>query len=374
MSEQDTDHRMVGVNSATDGVLDEASRIQQLFAKNEPKHQLEKNQDIGNSFSLRQVFVNTAPTPEPPNGTLRFFDFPSEIGNMIYRYVVSFPKGVVKTNSLSPHLNIFLANRRSFAEASTLFYALNTFILYSCYTLLDSDPFGTRRLDRIQRCLLHLSSTQNHRNAFLFWFNKTFVDALTTPKKHSLKFLIIRVTMGQLSTLEPLLLSGSIEYAQVDLGWPPSALVPEITGRPHLARNEWMGLYLDRWEGNREGLKCPSQQMVERVLMCEGSPTRWWGGGETTCEINDVISRGYVCDPALAVGLETGRLREAREKGGWRGNFELYDFLGVERHRWIRVGVSEGELRDLRLLKMRTGCPRGNRWMWSFRPRALSQP
>ncbi|KAL9581491.1 MAG: hypothetical protein Q9203_005868 [Teloschistes exilis] len=341
MSEKDPDYRIIRVNPAAAEVpslpVRRSARIQQLFAKkNEPKDPLEKNQDIANPFSLPQVSAHTAPALEsPPDGPLRFFDFPTEVRNMIYRYIVSFPNGVVKAKKLSPRLNIFLANRRFLNEASTFFYATNTFIFYSCYVRRGDNPFGPR-LDRIQRCLLHLSSTQNHRNAFLYWFNKNFVDALTLNYK--LQYLIIRVTIGQLDTLEPLLLLSNIGYAQVDVGQPPPTCPGTgIPAHPNLARNERMGLYRDRWEGNGGGCKSVSQQMLERMLMCDVRPR----SQEETEKMDEfsIVPLDYVSEPALVVGLEPGRLSEVKEQGGWRRNFELYDFLGIKRHRWIRCGV-----------------------------------
>ncbi|KAL9576501.1 MAG: hypothetical protein Q9212_007047 [Teloschistes hypoglaucus] len=332
MSEQDTDHSMVRVEPATDGVpslaLRRSTPIQQLLTNDEPEN---NHKDKANTDSL---------PPARPDGPLRFFDLPSEIRNMIYRYLVSFPKGVIKADAPSHSLNIFLANRRFFNEASALFYAENTFIIYSCYTRLCDEPPFSPRLDRIQRCLLHLSSTQNHRNAFLSWFNKSFVDALTP--NHSLKFLIIRVTLGQFDTLDPLIRLSGIEYAQVDLGQPPPWRF-DIRAHPNMVRDRSMGIFLDRWDGNRAGFKSVSQQMLERSLMREASPTRS-SGGEETCRIDDLIGSAldYVWEPTLAMGLEPGKLREAKEKGGWRRNFELYDFLGIDRHRWIRVGSSYG--------------------------------
>ncbi|KAL8684302.1 MAG: hypothetical protein Q9218_008348 [Villophora microphyllina] len=275
-----------------------------------------------------QSCIAKANKPERPDGPLQFFLLSGEIRNMIYRYVVRFPKGVVKAKKISSKLQLFLANRQFFLEASAIFFAENTFTFYSCYVQAGSDPFGPRP-DRIQRCLLHLSSTQSDRNDFLLWFNREFVRAVTP--NHSLKYLIIRVAFMQLAVCAALSNLSGIEYAQVDLGCPPK--MPST--HPSLLRNQVKGKFLDQWRGSGEGRKDCFQQMLERMLMYEGRPRP----DNVSWEIFHECCEGeYVREPCLTMGKQGEGLTVAKKKGGWQHNHELYDFLKITRNKMIRVG------------------------------------
>ncbi|KAI4234894.1 MAG: hypothetical protein LQ352_008144, partial [Teloschistes flavicans] len=329
MSQRSTGRRTAGVESDTRDVLALAirrsARIQQRLANEETENDLE------DEAIASPVPAAAAPHVERPDGPLHFFALPPEIRNMIYRYVVRFPKGVVKAKTMSPRLRIFLASRRFFHEASGLFYKENSFIFASCYVHKGDDPFGPR-LDRIERCLLHLSSTQSHCNDFLWWYNRNFVDAVSP--NHNLRFLIIRSTLEQLETCNPLLALSGINYVQVDVGL-PRVFSGHLQFHPNLMRNTMMGCYLDIWEGRGDGIKGMPQQLLERLLMYQHKVRP----EEETQRIFEACKEHYVYKPRLRVGLGAERLRAAKKRGGWRGNHELYEFLGITKDRYIRIGA-----------------------------------
>ncbi|KAL8695707.1 MAG: hypothetical protein Q9201_007979 [Fulgogasparrea decipioides] len=265
--------------------------------------------------------------PKPTN-SVNFFSLPPEIRNMIYRLIVRFPKGVVKAKNLSSRLQLFLVNRQFFIEASALFYTENTFTFYSCYVTQGTDPFGSN-LHRIQRCLLHLSSTYFTYAAFIKWFCEEFVNAVSP--QHQLRYLVVRAISHHLGVLTPLDGLNGIDLVQIDVGLPIfSYWATNLGPHPSMARykTSYKRYVIDQWPSPAN--KWGYQQQLERRMMS--------GGSKQQERVIDDCDEDYVSNPPLSTDLSGQALQNAKASGGWVGNDELYKFLGITREKKIYRG------------------------------------
>ncbi|KAL8846108.1 MAG: hypothetical protein Q9221_008776 [Calogaya cf. arnoldii] len=117
-----------------------------------------------------------------------FFSLPAEIRNMIYSYIVYYPKCLVRHeiqyHSSHHQIQPWLVNRQFYFESTAILYRVNTFKFFSGYVREGDDPFGPN-LDRIERCYLHLAATRKSSNAFLKWFVDEFAAAVGAAEKES---------------------------------------------------------------------------------------------------------------------------------------------------------------------------------------------
>ncbi|KAL8717423.1 MAG: hypothetical protein Q9181_008331 [Wetmoreana brouardii] len=251
---------------------------------------------------------------------------------MIYRHIVRFPKGVVKAKKLSTRLQLFLVNRQFFIEASALFFTENTFTFYSCYVTQGTDPFGCN-LHRIQRCLLHLSSTYFSYGDFIRWFCEEFVNAVSP--QHQLKYLVVRAISQHLSQLMPLDGLNGIDFVQIDVGEPVySYWATNLGPHPSMVRYRASSkrYVIDHWPSppNKWGI----QQQLERMMM-SGEST---DSKQLRRKVTDGLDQDYVSNPPLSTHLSGQALQNAKAFGGWLGNDELYKFLGITREKKIYRG------------------------------------
>jgi len=122
-----------------------------------------------------------SPPPEKPyvwTGSLKLFDFPRELRDEIYRYILHRPQGVYHTAHVSGDfwwnrgrideiLNLFLVSKQVYQEAFEMFCRCNTFILSLLYCSrresLAKPLWGQLRLfpDRAAKELTQVKDTYN---------------------------------------------------------------------------------------------------------------------------------------------------------------------------------------------------------------------
>ncbi|KAL8850100.1 MAG: hypothetical protein Q9198_011119 [Flavoplaca austrocitrina] len=171
------------------------------------------------------------------------------------------------------------------------------------------DPFGPR-LDRIERCYLHLSFTRESSNAFLKWFIDEFVTAVAKAK--NLKYLLVRMAEHQKDSVLPLESLSGLRFAQVQLG-SITHFVPPFRGKNGELRYFW---------GKDKSVY---QQRLERLLMNDGRPKE---------EVLAALGHSYQFEPRLATDLTGEALREAQRRGGWGAEpwpdeYRFLEFLGI---------------------------------------------
>ncbi|KAI4283774.1 MAG: hypothetical protein L6R38_001939 [Xanthoria sp. 2 TBL-2021] len=236
---------------------------------------------------------------------------------MIYSYVVYYPKGLVRHEIHEKHSNqiqSWLVNREFYHEFSALFYRLNTFKFHSGYVRTGDDPFGPR-LDRIERCYLHLAMTRQSSNAFLKWFVDEFAAAVALAE--NLKYLIVRMAEHQkdcVQSLEPL---SGIQFAQVQVG--------RVYRYPRNVRGRGPRGGLIYFSGQE---KTGYEQRLERLLMNDGRPEK---------DVLAGLGHTYVSEPPLSTDLTGEALEEAQRRGGWADDYHLFDFLGIT----LKTGMTE---------------------------------
>lgn len=234
---------------------------------------------------------------------------------MIYSYVVSYPKGLVRLEIHKIHshsIQSWHVNRQFYHECSALFYRVNTFKFCSGYVRTGDDPFGPR-LDRIERCYLHLALTRQSSNPFLKWFVDEFAAAVAPVK--NLKCLIVRMAEHQKDCIRPLELLSGIQFAQVQLG--------QIY--PYQSRFRGKCGDLIYLEGKE---KTDYEQRLERLLMNDGRPEK---------DVLAGLGHTYVSEPPLSTDLTGEALQEAQRRGGWADDYHLFDFLGIR----LKKGMTE---------------------------------
>ncbi|KAL8678530.1 MAG: hypothetical protein Q9224_007107, partial [Gallowayella concinna] len=279
--------------------LRRSSRFQKLNKSMEPRPVTRSQASF--STAAETAKITTAASKLPTAGTtpFPFLALPPEIRNMIYRYIVRFPKGVVRTtNPTKSRLQLWYVNRQIYDEASAIFYHINTFIFYSDCVRKGEDPFGPR-LDRIERCYLNLAWTQDTKrgNEFAQWFVKEFVTALLGWK--SLKYFIVRIMDFQFDIIEPLQWLTGIDFVFIDRGY-----------FSHLWRDGLSIVHIP-----------PREQRLERLMMSDGTKTKR--------AILESLGEVYVSDPPLSTQLSGRALQKAQRHGGWANLEQLYDFLGI---------------------------------------------
>ncbi|KAL8643526.1 MAG: hypothetical protein Q9226_008308 [Calogaya cf. arnoldii] len=266
-------------------------------------------QPLRRSPRVQKSHVSVPPGPSKCNNSL-FFSLPPEIRNMIYSYIVYYPKGIVRHEIHQHHshyqIQPWLVNRQFYLESTALLYRVNTFKFFSGYVREGDDPFGSY-LDRIERCYLHLAATRKSSNAFLKWFVDEFAAAVGPAGK--LRYLIVRMAEHQKDCIQPLEPLSGIRYAQVQLG-----RVYEIP-RNFRHRGPCRRLIY------RAGIeKTVYEQRLERLLMTDGTPEK-----EVLAGLGDT----YVSEPPLSTDLTGEALQEAQKRGGWADDYHLFKFLGI---------------------------------------------
>lgn len=247
------------------------------------------------------------PPRKPKRNKAPFFLLPPEIRNMIYSHLVYHRTGLVRYELHRLHgssVQSWNVNRQFYREISALFYHVNTFKFCSGHVRTGMDPFGPR-LDRIERCYLHLSLTRESSNTFLKWFVDEFVTAVAKAKH--LKYLVVRMAEHQKDCVQSLELLSGIRFAQVQLG--QAHLYPALT-RGHYGVVEYL------WDKRRTVY----EQRLERLLM---------NNGRTKKEVLAGLGNIYETEPRLSTDLTGEALQEAQERGGWGLNFGLFGFLDV---------------------------------------------
>ncbi|KAL8787668.1 MAG: hypothetical protein Q9213_002099 [Squamulea squamosa] len=246
----------------------------------------------------------TSAKPDLNGSSFPFLSLPPEIRNMIYRYIVRFANGVVRTTKTKTRLQLWLVNRQFYDESSELFYHENTFKFYSCYVRTGEDPFGPR-LDRIERCYLHLALTRRSGKAFLQWFINEFAMAVTAA--NNLKYLLVRMTDYQLDCVKQLEQLSKIRFALVHLDWETYF----VNRRFYPESRYDLGYQRTQFE-----------QRLERLMMRDGK-------SETA--VVEGLSHGYVSSPLLSTELTGQALQLAQSCGGWADVQPFYHFLGIKR-------------------------------------------
>ncbi|KAL8974806.1 MAG: hypothetical protein Q9205_008115 [Flavoplaca limonia] len=166
------------------------------------------------------------------------------------------------------------------------------------------DPFGPR-LDRIERCYLHLSFTRESSNAFLKWFIDEFVTAVTKAK--NLKYLLVRMADHQKVSVLPLESLSGLRFAQVQLG--------RVYMYPTVFRGKYGGV---KYFGDQKWRVY--EQRLERLMMNNGRPNK---------EVLAGIGNTYEAEPSLSTDLTGEALQKAQEQGGWDDGAHFFRFLGV---------------------------------------------
>ncbi|KAL8768852.1 MAG: hypothetical protein Q9209_005033 [Squamulea sp. 1 TL-2023] len=282
-----------------------SSRIQKLHA------QLALNRTTsGHEFPPGHAKFSKSNTTciqvEQTGSSFPFLSLPPEIRNMIYRYIVRFTNGVIRTTKTKTRLQLWLVNRQFYDESSALFYHENTFKFYSCYVRTGEDPFGPR-LDRIERCYLHLALTRRSGKAFLHWFVDEFATAVAAS--NNLKYLLVRMTDYQLDCVKPLEQLSKIPFALVHRDWETYF----VNGPSYLESRHGLS-------HQRTGF----EQRLERLMMRDR---------ESETAIVEGLSHdyAYVSSPTLSTELTGQALQLAQSRGGWADVQHLYQFLGIKR-------------------------------------------
>ncbi|KAL9025001.1 MAG: hypothetical protein Q9180_007754, partial [Flavoplaca navasiana] len=244
---------------------------------------------------------------KPKQNKAPFFLLPPEIRNMIFSYLVYHRTGLIRYEIHRKHgspIQRWNVNRQFYREISALFYHVNTFKFFSGHVRTGMDPFGPR-LDRIERCYLHLSLTRESSNAFLKWFVDEFVTAVARAK--NLKYLIVRMAEHQKDCVQSLELLSGFRFAQVQLG------------QIRMFRTVSHGKY-----GRVEYLGKPEcrvyEQRLERLMMNNGKPEK---------EVLAGLGNTYEAEPSLSTDLTGEALQKAQQQGGWDDEMDLFRFLGV---------------------------------------------
>ncbi|KAL8798056.1 MAG: hypothetical protein Q9182_006994 [Xanthomendoza sp. 2 TL-2023] len=293
--------------------LRRSSRIQKLISSTEQRTVTRSQVSISSAAETAKMTIAASNSATADPKPFPFLCLPAEIRNMIYRYVVRFPNGVVRTTKTRSRLQLWHVNRQVYDEASAIFYHVNTFKFFSCYVRKGEDPFGPR-LDRIERCYLHLAWTQNTKRgrAFIQWFVKEFATALLPWKR--LKYLIVRVANFQLEDIKPLEWLAGIDFVLIDTRF--FKCFPAGTA---------IAYSVERWPSSwcfSTRRQTRLEQRLERLMMSDGKSHR---------SVLKSLGEAYASDPALSTQLSGPALQIAQRCGGWADDDQqLYDFLGVE--------------------------------------------
>ena len=228
--------------------------------------------------------------------------------------MVYYPKGLVRYEihrRQSFLIQSWLVNRQFYREFSALFYHVNTFKFHSG---TGDDPFGPR-LDRIERCYLHLAKTRQSSNAFLKWFVDEFAAAAAPAG--NLKYLIVRMAEHQKHCVQPLELLSGIRFAQIQVG--------QVIHFPQSVRFRQPSGGLIYHSGPQ---KTGYEQRLERALMSDK-------GSEEGALAE--VGHAYVSEPPLSTDLTGEALQEAQRWGGWADEYDLFRFLGI----MLETGTTE---------------------------------
>ena len=224
---------------------------------------------------------------------------------MIYRYLVVFPKGVVRAKSMNRKLRLWRANRQCSNEVSALFYSENVFKFYSGYVHAGEDPFGPS-IHRIRRCYLHLSYTPAYAEDFMQWYLSEFVKAL--KPSNQMLYLLIRPSVSQYDQLTPLENLSGIRFAQINTS-------------SYYGKYDWPESddELD-WDQSNPTSRLQYRQKLERYMMSDG---------KSKAQITKNLGNTYCFEPALTVHLWGKALENAQMHGGWTDDGGLYEFLRI---------------------------------------------
>ncbi|KAL8682885.1 MAG: hypothetical protein Q9186_001131 [Xanthomendoza sp. 1 TL-2023] len=276
--------------------LGRSSRFQKLNKSMEQRPVTRSQASFSTAADTAKTTTAASKSPTTP---FPFLALPPEIRNMIYRYIVRFPKGVVRTTKpTKSRLQLWYVNHQIYDEASAIFYSINTFKFISGYVRKGEDPFGPR-LDRIERCYLHVALTRDTKrgNAFTQWFIKEFATALLGWK--SLKYLIVRISDFQFDVIKPLQWLTGIDFVLI-----------------HTCHFRYMGrrpgLFIDH--------VTRQEQRLERLMMSDG---------KSKTALMEGLGEVYMTDLPLSTELRGQALQKAQRHGGWANSHQLYDFLGV---------------------------------------------
>ncbi|KAL9602844.1 MAG: hypothetical protein Q9219_001539 [cf. Caloplaca sp. 3 TL-2023] len=287
---------------------------------------LQKTQALGSQPQLtRSLKLSSLPyqssgpstEPKPTNNSFPFLSLPPEIRNTVYRYVVYFPRGVVKARSTKTRLQLFQVNQQIYDEASEIFFSENVFRFYAAFVQTGEDPFGLH-LNRIKRCFLRLDGRSSYNDAFSYWFIREFVNAMCP--KHNLKYLLVKVNATQLNVAQKLERLCNIDFVQIDVGhWTRYYVYHFQTGQ-RIYTQQCVKTVFD---------KSPSGplnhwQFLERVMMSDGHSNHI---------ISSTLKEDYDSSIALSTNLRGKVLLYAQRHGGWRSGQDLYSFLGVRNNK-----------------------------------------
>ncbi|KAL8883590.1 MAG: hypothetical protein Q9192_007090 [Flavoplaca navasiana] len=266
------------------------------------------------SSRIQKPSVLTLPR-KPKRNKAPFFLLPPEIRNMIYSYLVYHRTGLIRYEIHRTHgspIQRWNVNRQFYREISALFYHVNTFKFFSGHVRTGMDPFGPR-LDRIERCYLHLSLTRESSNAFIKWFVDEFVTAVARAK--NLKYLIVRMAEHQKESAQSLEHLSGLRFAQVQLG---QVHMYRTVSHGKYGRVEYFGKLESR----------VYEQRLERLMMNNGKPEK-----EVLAGLGDT----YGAEPPLSTDLTGEALQKAQQQGGWNNEMDLFIFLGVmpRGEKWI---------------------------------------
>ncbi|KAL8811830.1 MAG: hypothetical protein Q9223_007445 [Gallowayella weberi] len=284
--------------------LRRSSRIQKPNNSTEQRPETRSQASISSAAKTAKITIAASESATADPKPFPFLCLPAEIRNMIYRYVVRFPKGVVRLTRTQvmwgfAELQLWYVNRQFYDEASAIFYHINTFKFNSREVVYGNDPFGPR-LDRIERCYLHLAGTEDteREEAFNQRFVHDFATALLSWKNP--KYLVVRVSDFQFELIKPLEWLAGIDFVMID--------TPHFTSFP-----PW-SYFSTRQVTSRE-------QRLERLMMSDGNSEN---------AIMESLGEVYVSDPPLSTQLSGPALQNAKRCGGWANDDQLYDFLGVK--------------------------------------------
>ncbi|KAL8806642.1 MAG: hypothetical protein Q9200_004948 [Gallowayella weberi] len=112
--------------------LRRSSRIQKLNNSTEQRPKTRSQASISSAAKTAKITIAASESATAGPEPFPFLCLPAEIRNMIYRYVVRFPKGVVRLTRTQvmwgfAELQLWYVNRRFYDEASAIFYHINTF-------------------------------------------------------------------------------------------------------------------------------------------------------------------------------------------------------------------------------------------------------
>ncbi|KAL8884031.1 MAG: hypothetical protein Q9215_007833 [Flavoplaca cf. flavocitrina] len=239
---------------------------------------------------------------------------------MIYSYLVYHRTGLVRYEIHRVHwhsVQSWNVNRQFYREISALFYHVNTFKFCSGHVRTGMDPFGPR-LDRIERCYLHLSLTRESSNAFVKWFVDEFVTAVAKAK--NLKYLIVRMAEHQKESAQSLELLSGLRFAQVQLG---QVRMYRAVSHGKYGRVEYFGK--PEWRGY--------EQRLVRLMMNNGKPEK---------EVLAGLGNTYEARPSLSTDRTGEALQKAQQQGGWNNEMDLFMFLGVmpRAENWINEDLN----------------------------------